>query len=96
MFAHRVDRIDFLSSFIPLSLHPMPVKICEKTIDVIGACRISVPFTGIITKENFILHTLGILKLDQRERDTRIGEDADFVKCRQSENEVSYKIIIQI
>jgi len=46
---HGVYRIYSLSTFVSLSLHPVAVEVCEQSIDVIGSCRISVPFSGVVS-----------------------------------------------
>lgn len=46
---HGVHRIYSFSTFVPLSLYPVAVKVCEQSIDVVGTCRVSVPFSSIVS-----------------------------------------------
>jgi len=45
---HSINRIDALPTFITLSFHPMPIEICEKSVDIVGASGIPRPFTSVI------------------------------------------------
>jgi len=51
----RVNRINRFSPLVPLSLHPVAVEISEKTIDVVCACGVAIPFGGVVTQQSFIL-----------------------------------------
>ena len=54
-YTHRVHRIHPLSALIAFSLYPVPVQICEQTIDIIRASRVSVPFACVVLQEQLIL-----------------------------------------
>jgi len=45
---HSINRIDALPTFITLPFHPMPIEICEKSVDIVGASGIPRPFTSVI------------------------------------------------
>jgi len=39
----------------------MSIKVCEKTVDVIRAGGISIPFLGIVMKEDFVHQRVRVL-----------------------------------
>jgi hypothetical protein len=52
---HGVYGIDALSALIALSTHPVLIQIGEYPINVIRACRVSIPFAGMIFQEELVL-----------------------------------------
>jgi hypothetical protein len=49
------------SPLVSFSLHPMAIRICEETIDVICASCVLILLASIVAKECFILERVGLL-----------------------------------
>jgi hypothetical protein len=59
---YGVHWINPLSAFVSLTLHPMPVKIGEKTINVVRSGRVAIPFLGVITQKRLVLKGIRLLE----------------------------------
>ena len=60
-WTHSVDLVDTLLALVSFPLDPVPVKVCEKPIEVVGAGGVSVPLSSVITEKRLVLESLGFL-----------------------------------
>lgn len=51
----RVDIVDSLLALVHLTLHPVPIKVPEHVVDVLGSGGVSVPFLDVVVEEGFVL-----------------------------------------
>jgi len=58
---YRVNWIHAFSPFIPLAFDPMPIEICEKTVDIIGTGGVPLPLASVVAQERLVLQRLGFL-----------------------------------
>ena len=69
--AYRIHGIDPFPPLVALSLDPMSIEISKKTIDIVGAGRVTVPFCGVIAEEGFVLTCVGCLQSTSDQAGTR-------------------------
>lgn len=58
---HRVDRVDILPSLVLFSLDPVAIEVGKKTVDIIGARRVSLPLVGVVGEKRLIAQIVRFL-----------------------------------
>jgi len=59
---YSIDGVNPFSTLISLTLYPVPIEISEKTVDIIRASCIAIPFLGVITQKCLVLERIGLLE----------------------------------
>ncbi len=60
--ACRVYGIDTFPTLVAFPLHPMPIEIRKKAINIIGTRGVAVPFLSIVPQQCFVLERVRLLE----------------------------------
>jgi hypothetical protein len=95
---NSVNGINPFPALVSLTLHPVPIKIRKKPIDVVRASRIAIPLSSVITQKRLVLE--GVRLLDKIALISHKAQSKtmfpDISKALEMRDEVSDEIVIQI